>query len=642
MNATVSLLTQYHLKLLAILSLSVMFISCGGGGSSGSKNGPERFVVSPGLERSVVFADGQGELFLDEYALLEELELQVSVTDEQESAFSTAVTLAPVNTQLRTPSRLRMVLPEQVGADRRLVIARQEAKGWRPLLSSVVESGAVEASITELGRYAVVELEPLVVDGAIGPDCQAEEAQQELRFVHVADLHARYGTADQLFSRIKYYRDQVALESPYTIFTNGGDDFEKGSVAEINSEGAATVEATRLMAFDVRVVGNHDFAWGSDQLLAHTNDPQALVLSSNSLYRGEDEGYAGRDFVALQVGCLKVGFFGMTSVPWNELDEPLEDAPIPDFLPDVEMNWHWQQIAAGAVYQYRDQVDVLVMLSHLGRTLDTRLLQDNPGIDLALGGHSHQGVSAVELEGSRLVIQPDFYADGLTDIRLQYLLNNRQIASHDIQNIDVRSIAGVDDEVAVGINAIMARYAPDARLEIALSENFPVGNDIVDLAARAAMYHHNADAVMLAPNTVNEADRWLPGTLTQEDFHRAISVERQPSDTPGFTSFYSIEVTREELLQMQQAQAQWRVVEKDNPDSEFALKLVLQKGPAQNLSQFFPDLAARDATFLSEAWQSLDVYARHRTAECLHLDSDKRLNACEDDEKTTVWTSGGI
>ncbi|MDI4654812.1 MULTISPECIES: metallophosphoesterase, partial [Pseudoalteromonas] len=97
--------------------------------------------------------------------------------------------------------------------------------------------------------------------------CNDTASNQTVRFIHVADLHARFGFKEQLFSRIRSYYDNAKLENPNTLFTNGGDDYEKGTVAEQTSQGLATVEAIKAMAFDVRVIGNHDYAWGPEQLL---------------------------------------------------------------------------------------------------------------------------------------------------------------------------------------------------------------------------------------------------------------------------------------------------------------------------------------------------------------------------------------
>ncbi|MDX1505051.1 MAG: metallophosphoesterase [Spongiibacter sp.] len=631
----------YRTTMLGLMAAAVL-TSCGGGGGGGGgasveeESGIEAFSVAAGQAQTISFAGGGGELALPATAVAEPLSMEVAVDEEMpEGGMSPAYRLSPETYELASPSTLSIAVPESAQNGARFVIARQEGDSWRPLLSSFRNGDRIEASITELGAYMLTEVPALVASKSIGPAC-TEVAEQELRFTHVADLHARYGTADQLYSRIRYFQDQALLENPYTVLTNGGDDFEKGSVAEQLSQGVATVEATQAMGFDVRVVGNHDFAWGSDILLDYSKDERAEVISSNTLYRGSEEGFAAKDIVALQVGCLKVGFFGMTSTPWNEFDEPLEEDPIPDFLPDVEMNWHWQQIARGAVYQYSDQVDVLVMLSHLGKGLDEEIAQQTPGIDLVLGGHSHGGVST-SVSGDAIVVQPDFYADGLSDIRLRYSLTTGQRLDYSVTNVEVRDVPGVDATVAAAIDDVMQRHAPEARAEISISENYLTTDEIIDVAARAALFHHNADAVLMAPNGVNDFDRWLPGTLTQESFHRAISVERQPADTPGFTGFYAVTVSFAELQQMLSAQPDWRTAMREGLSDAAPIKVVLQKAPALNISTFFPGLSDRSAEFLSEAWESLDTYARHRTSQCLHIDTDTRLYSCDPDTLTTVW-----
>lgn len=108
-----------------------------------------------------------------------------------------------------------------------------------------------------------------------GPDCDPSAASQTIRFIHVADLHGHFGYREQFYSKIKQAHLSALDENAYTLFTNGGDDYEKGTVAEQLSGGYATLEATQALAFDYRVIGNHDFAWGPEQLLEYSRDDVA-------------------------------------------------------------------------------------------------------------------------------------------------------------------------------------------------------------------------------------------------------------------------------------------------------------------------------------------------------------------------------
>ncbi|MGO2012097.1 MAG: hypothetical protein ACTJH9_06640 [Pseudoalteromonas sp.] len=160
---------------------------------------------------------------------------------------------------------------------------------WQPLTTITSGSNSVSASMTNFGTFAVqTRTEPTITTN-IGPTCTANQSSQTLRFIHVADLHARFGFKEKYFSHIKGYYNNAIAEQPYTVFTNGGDDYEKGTVAEQTSMGKATVEAIKAMEFDVRVIGNHDYAWGPEQLVEYANDDHAIVLASNTSYEGSPQ-----------------------------------------------------------------------------------------------------------------------------------------------------------------------------------------------------------------------------------------------------------------------------------------------------------------------------------------------------------------
>ena len=98
------------------------------------------------------------------------------------------------------------------------------------------------------------------------------------------------------------------------------DDHEKGSVVEQISLGGATRDIVHALQFDVRVMGNHDFAWGVEGALAHARDPNAVVLASNVGYIGPDpEAWEAQDVAIIPSGCMRIGFFGLVSAPWDEL-----------------------------------------------------------------------------------------------------------------------------------------------------------------------------------------------------------------------------------------------------------------------------------------------------------------------------------
>ncbi|PKH90503.1 metallophosphatase [Pseudoalteromonas sp. 78C3] len=567
-----------------------------------------------------------------------ELTYEKTLLDEtniQQNIISDLHALTPSTLTLSKPITITIKIPDDYALGGQLFIAKQSGANWDTVTNSIVLDGFVSAQVTTLGTYAI-QMQRNEAFANIGPTCDANATEQSVRFIHVADLHARFGYEEQYFSRIKAYYNQVASQTPHTLFTNGGDDYEKGTVAEQLSQGTATEEAIKAMQFDLRVVGNHDYAWGPEKLLSYSQDENAIVLASNTRYEAEQlQDFAGVGFAKVQVGCITLGVFGMTSVPWNELDEPIQDDPIPDFIKQFKMSWQWQQIAQSIVNQYSGDVDYMIMLSHLGVGLDTDMATNVPGIDLVLGGHTHGGESYTTLDNGAIVLQPDFYAKGITDLTLNFNLADKSSPVVDYKTIETDTIVERDETTKLAIDEIMGRYAPDAETEIAISENYPTDAQLAEITVLAAKHSSTISAALLNPELVQK--RWTPGTLTQEDFHKAFYVERQPSNTPGFNSIYKVTVSGSDLTTMFASQPDWFLLKPEDIQPTNNYEVALFKGAALNPDLFFNSVTFSNVEPIAEAWWLLDKYARARTSQCLHLDTDTELYSCNNLANVTVW-----
>lgn len=567
-----------------------------------------------------------------------ELTYEKTLLDEtniQQNIISDLHALTPSTLTLEKPITITIKIPDDYALGGQLFIAKLSGANWDTVTNSIVLDGFVSAQVTTLGTYAI-QMQRNEAFANIGPTCDANATEQSVRFVHVADLHARFGYEEQYFSRIKAYYNQVASQTPHTLFTNGGDDYEKGTVAEQLSQGTATEEAIKAMQFDLRVVGNHDYAWGPEKLLSYSQDENAIVLASNTRYEAEQlQDFAGVGFAKVQVGCITLGVFGMTSVPWNELDEPIQDDPIPDFIKQFKMSWQWQQIAQSIVNQYSDDVDYMIMLSHLGVGQDTDMATNVPGIDLVLGGHTHGGESYTTLDNGAIVLQPDFYAKGITDLTLNFNLADKSSPVVDYKTIETDTIDERDETTKLAIDEIMGRYAPDAETEIAISENYPTDAQLAEITALAAKHSSTINAALLNPELVQK--RWTPGTLTQEDFHKAFYVERQPSNTPGFNSIYKVTVSGSDLTTMFASQPDWFLLKPEDIQPTNNYEVALFKGAALNPDLFFNSVTFSNVEPIAEAWWLLDKYARARTSQRLHLDTDTELYSCNNLANVTIW-----
>jgi hypothetical protein len=467
------------------------------------------------------------------------------------------------------------------------------------------------------------------------PDCDPAAASQTVTFVHVNDLHANYTPelANDLqspYARIKAFHRSVEAENPYTLFTDGGDDFEKGCVAEPLSDGVATLLATFAMHFDVRVLGNHDFAWGVPMVLANARDPNAVVLASNTRFIADEPpdplGFFGADWAEFQVGCVRVGFFGMVSKPWDEKNQQY-DGP---FFPEFETRYDYAERARELVEAHRKDVDLLVMVSHLGEGEDEALAAQVPGIDVILGGHSHTFLAKPMVVGGTTIVQEGSSAlwVGRLDVTLD--LETREVVGTAYQaTLNAPQTLEPDPGVQAAVEGIMEDYAPDALVPLATVHAPRATRPVAAITALAATrVPFGGQAGLVDTDTVWRS--WSAGGLSQQDLLDTFKMEREPSGTTGFNSFYVAAIPGADLARLAaELPERWALAAPDSIDPQATYRLALQKPAAFHPADYLPaGVTLGPPSFLGEAWEILEQYGRARTAACLSIDVDQPLAAC--------------
>ncbi len=465
------------------------------------------------------------------------------------------------------------------------------------------------------------------------PACDPEASAQTLSIVHVNDLHSAYTPGelsdDDPFARIVGYYRQVKAENPYTLFTNGGDDHEKGSVAEPLSGGYSTIEITKAMPFDVRVIGNHDFAWGEEELVDFANDSSALVVASNTTYTGSLD-WKALEYAEMEVGCIKVGYFGMVGQPWNENNRQYSGP----YMDHFETDFSYVERATEIVEAHRDDVDLMVMVSHLGDEWDRIISIAVPGIDLVLGGHSHSQLTDTATDSDTLIVRTQASGVRISRLDLTVDLSTREITDHELTiTMNLPGVVEPDGETAKIVADVMARYAPDANKDIAWAENSVSESGMARIAAEAAIAHWDCDAALMKIDTA-WINGWGAGALTQQEIYNAYKIEKQPAGTPSWNAMYKLNITGENLLTLMGSydSGKWvLVVPEGDIDYDRVYTLGIQKGPAHHPDEHLP---AGIETSRPEVWEGremydlLETYGRARAANCRYIDSDSTLSDC--------------
>ncbi len=466
------------------------------------------------------------------------------------------------------------------------------------------------------------------------PACDPDATEQLLSFIHVNDIHATYTPEPEYgyvspVSRMRgYYESVKADHNPYTLFSDGGDDHEKGSIAELLSHGQSTVEVVEALRFDVRVIGNHDFAWSEEELLRFSRDPQAIVLASNTEYVGTDPDLWGAvEYAELQVGCVRLGLFGFVSQPWTECDTMTSG----DFFPDGSLHttYDWAQLGQQIVADHAHDVDLMVFVSHIGAAMDGMLAEAIPEIDIILGGHSHTAIQTPVEAGNALIIQAGTNSEWIAHLDVTLDLDSREIIGHEYElllNVEANEELSVDQPTQDAVEQIMATYAPDALVEVAWVKDGGGEDTIAQITAGAALaVFDEADVALMDPGNVWHS--WSEGPLTQQDLLDTYKVQRQPSGSPGFNAVYLVDLSGADLEEvLATAPSDWKVEGLESFEPAENYTLAIQKCAAFNPADFFGSTVSfanlREGL---EAWDVLYRYGQQRTAAGLYIDVDEPM-----------------
>lgn len=242
--------------------------------------------------------------------------------------------------------------------------------------------------------------------------------------------------------------------------------------------------------YDAMALGNHEFDLGINTLAGVLSGQVAGAAPVNLPILCANVDFSGTPFSAppLQgmiqpsmikmVGDVKVGIFGLvTQEPQNYGDEvnqrflhPYEDTNHP-------MNTLWAY-AAGLAGGLREQhCDVVICLSHLGTALDLIGLADNvPGIDVIVGGHSHDVYAQPIVRNGKIIVQAGYFGLYLGELKLN-VANGGGVTldSWTLHRVDGR--VKEDPQVRAAVNKVRSGVVNDPRFG-------PVYSQIVATALR--------------------------------------------------------------------------------------------------------------------------------------------------------------
>lgn len=382
--------------------------------------------------------------------------------------------------------------------------------------------------------------------------CEGGAGGKRARFTiaHLNDFQARY--TDRIGGRSRYayvagYLQALKREVPETLVLDAGDDYEKGSLAELRSMGETTRRMIQALPIDVRTIGNHDFSYGEAAVVRDVELSAHPVLAANVRYEREGKPLF-LPYVKVQVGCVRIGIVGLVTQNYGADDQPSREP----FCGVFHQDSRYAAVLEREVRAHRGEVDVMIALTHLGMYEDATLAGAVPGVDLVVGAHTEDLLKEPRLvmrpDGSRAwVVQAGHYAETLGRADLIWDPKDRALSIDKYRIVDVDAGLPHDDDVARLADSLEREAVPDLHAVVATTRaEIKPGKEMADLLFRAVQDRWAADALVVGRDHFWEG---LPrGPVTLARVYRTVLVQREPTGTSGFSSLWVAEVTGEELL----------------------------------------------------------------------------------------------
>ena len=297
------------------------------------------------------------------------------------------------------------------------------------------------------------------------PDSREAHAFSHLDFAQAARKYGKMGGFAHLATLVKRLR----AERGASLLLDGGDTWQ-GSATSLWTRGQDMIEAQKLLGVEI-MTGHWDFTYGAARVkevlakdFAGSIEFLAQNVETNDFGDPVFKPATLRSLAGVPVAVIGQAF------PYTPIAHPRRF--VPDWKFGIEER-RLQRIADEVRAGNGGGAKVVVLLSHNGMDVDLKLASRVTGIDVILGGHTHDGVPAPVVvsnaKGRTLVTNAGSHGKFLAVLDLD--VKGGRIADYRYRLLPVfANLLPADREMARLIEAKRAPYAEKLAEKLAVTE----------------------------------------------------------------------------------------------------------------------------------------------------------------------------
>jgi 5'-nucleotidase/UDP-sugar diphosphatase len=280
----------------------------------------------------------------------------------------------------------------------------------------------------------------------------------KLTILHYNDYHAQYlplkvNSIDSLGKVVQYeaggaatfkaYMNMLAASDINVIILDAGDDFQGTPVSSL-TRGEADIRMMNLLAPDVVTLGNHDFDYSADTLKNRLRKLRIPVVSANLWDKKNGRPFVPQTVVK-RVGNVKIGIIGLAPLDLAKLTmrENVRDLKILPLLTAVENSIDQLRL--------KEKPNLIVVLSHMGVTMDSILAAKEGGIDIIIGGHSHTALFVPKKINRAIICQAGSSSRYIGELRMEVDLDGDSLLSYSGRLVETVNGVYPDDQKTAAV-----------------------------------------------------------------------------------------------------------------------------------------------------------------------------------------------
>ena len=251
------------------------------------------------------------------------------------------------------------------------------------------------------------------------------------------------------YAHIRAIADRIRRETGDACVHVDSGDAIHGTGAAQWTRGAAIVPALNAVGVELMTPGNWEFGFGPAVLRERVTALDFPVIAGNVVRADTREPeFAATD--VREVGGVRVAFVGVTSpIVGRTMPQPfgagLRFLDALDVLPEII-----------ASVRDRERPDLVVLVSHYGFAQEVGIARAVDGIDVILGGHTHDVLSQLVRVGGTIITQAGAHGSYVT--RLDLELAHGRVCEVRHQLISVDATGPADATVAAVVDEALAPH----------------------------------------------------------------------------------------------------------------------------------------------------------------------------------------